>query len=68
MAKFDNIRESNMINPFINRLWVEVKLVWVIFRLTQLTCLINGLWSGSNMQTSLTYLTHLAYKCMGKIS
>ena len=27
VAKFDNILEPDMINPFINRLWVEVKLV-----------------------------------------
>ena len=34
VAKSDMIRESNMTNLFINRSWVEVKWVQVIFGLT----------------------------------
>ena len=41
-AKSDTTREPDTTNPFINRLWVKVKWVWVIFGLTWLTHLING--------------------------
>ena len=45
VTKFNTTCEPDMINPFINMLWVEAKRVWVIFRLTWLTYLINGLCS-----------------------
>ena len=50
VAKSDTTREPNTTNPFINRLWVEVKRVRLIFGLTQLTRLINELCSYSTCE------------------
>ena len=41
VVKFDTTHKFDMTNPFINRSWVEVKWVQVIFGLTPLTRLIN---------------------------
>ena len=59
VAKFDMTREPDMTNPFINRSWVEIKRVRVIFRLTQLTRLLNG---SCLCLTCLTRLDRFAYK------
>ena len=50
VAKFDTIREPDTTNPFINRLWVEVKRVRVIFGSTRLTRLVNGSCSCSTCE------------------
>ena len=50
VTKSDTTRKPDTTNPFINRLWVEAKRVWVIFGLTRLTCLINGSCSCSTCE------------------
>ena len=51
VAKSNMTRESDMINPFINMSWVDVKWVQVIFGLTWQARLIN-------MRTCLTCLAY----------
>ena len=62
VAKSDTTRKPDTTNPFINRSWVEVKQVRIIFGLTWLTHLLNGSCSCSTCLTHLTRLTQLAYK------
>ena len=50
VAKSDTTHEPDMTNLFINRSWVEDKRVRVIFGLTRLTRLINGLCSCSTYE------------------
>ena len=59
VAKSDTTRELDTTNLFINRSWVEVKRVRVIFGLTQLTYLLN---KSCPCLTCLTRLTWLVYK------
>ena len=58
VAKSNMTCEPDTINLFINKLWVEVKRVRVIFGLTWLTRLIKQVVFVFNMWTCLTHLTY----------
>ena len=59
VAKSNTTREPNTTNPFINRLWIEDKRVWVIFGVDMTNLFNKRVEFMFGMQT---HLTRLAYK------